>query len=103
MTSQSVREDLGAQSPSIAKGGERDRDRSIVQFFTRKFTGMLDARVQISRTIFRTVHREETAKMTTSNSQPLDRMAVNLDQQYSIYPTRYRTHAVTVRRSRSKA
>lgn len=41
MTSQSVREDLGAQSPSIAKGGERGRDGSIVQFFTWKFAGLL--------------------------------------------------------------
>jgi hypothetical protein len=36
MTTQSVVEDLGAQSPSIAKGGERDRDHLIAQLFRNK-------------------------------------------------------------------
>jgi hypothetical protein len=53
----------------------------------------MDVRVQLSRAIFRAGRREEVmlAKMTTSNSQSLDGMAVNLDHQFLICPTRYRS------------
>ena len=47
----------------------------------------------LSRAIFRAGRREEVmlAKMSTSDSRLLGVMAVNLDHQYLIFPTRYRS------------
>ena len=94
MTSQSVLEDLGAQSPSIAKGGERDRDRSIVQIFSQEVYGRAEVRCSLSRAISRAGRREEVimlAKVATSHSQPLNQMAFDLDHNQFICPMRYRS------------
>lgn len=94
MTSQSVLEDLGAQSPSIAKGGERDRERSIVQIFSQEVYGRAEVRCSLSRAISRAGRREEVimlAKVATSHSQPLNQMAFDLDHNQFICPMRYRS------------